>query len=183
MRRHRLQTFHRFLHGSIGAAIVLALCLLAGCGSANDNASSSAQTDSNTTADSSQTSPAATPSTVDKSNPYETAGINDPQSFEQMFTSVQQAIAANDQTAVASYGLYPIRVNYADGTSEQIADAEQFIAKYDKIISPAVVTAMKDQAIAELFVNWQGVMAGAGQIWFGPTTDTPQRYGIIAVNP
>lgn len=185
MRSHRLPTSRRFLHGSIGAAIVLALCLLAGCGSANDTESSSARTDSNTTKGSapSTSSPAATPAAVDKGNPYETAGVNDPKAFEQMFTSVQQAIAAGDQTLVASYGLYPIRVNYADGTTEQIADAKQFIAKYDKIITPSVVAAIKDQAIAKLFVNWQGVMAGAGQIWFGATTDTPQRYGIIAINP
>lgn len=100
-----------------------------------------------------------------------------------MFKSVQQAIAAGDQALVASYGLYPVRINYSDGTSEQIADAKQFVAKYDKIITPSVVQAMKDQAIADLFVNWQGVMAGAGQMWFGASADSPQRYGIIAVNP
>ncbi|GMK40364.1 hypothetical protein PCCS19_34200 [Paenibacillus sp. CCS19] len=185
MRIPRPRTSRRFLYGSVTAAILLALCLITGCGSADDSGSSSARSDSNTTTGSQQStaSPAATPAAVDKSNPYETAGINDPKAFEQMFTSVQQAIAAGDQTLVSSYGLYPVRVNYADGTSEQIADAKQFVANYDKIITPSVAQTMKDQAIAKLFVNWQGVMAGAGQIWFGATADSPQRYGIIAVNP
>ncbi|PWW08552.1 hypothetical protein DFQ01_101275 [Paenibacillus cellulosilyticus] len=164
---------------------MLALCLLAGCGSADDTGSPSKAADSNTTVGSqpSTAAPATTPTALDERNPYEVAGINDPQAFELMFTNVQQAIAAGDQTLVASYGNYPIRVNYADGTSEQVADAKQFVARYDKIITPSVVQAMKDQAIDNLFVNWQGVMAGAGQMWFGATDDSPQRYGIIAINP
>jgi hypothetical protein len=185
MRIHRLQAFRRFLDGSIRAAIVLALCLFAGCGSAGDTGGSSTAADSNITASSEQStaSPATTSAASDQRNPYKVAGIQDPKAFEQMFANVQQAIAAGDQTLVANYGLYPVRVNYADGASEQIADAKQFIAKYDKIITPSVIKAMKDQAVAKLFVNWQGVMAGAGQMWFGATGDSPQRYGIIAVNP
>lgn len=171
------------LYSSAAVVVIIALCLFTGCGSADDAGSSSARADSNTTAGSQQSTPAATPAALDERNPYEVAGINDPKAFEQMFTSVQQAIASGDQTLVASYGLYPIRVNYADGTSEQIADAKQFTANYDKIITPSVIQAMKDQVIGKLFVNWQGVMAGAGQIWFGANADSPQRYGIIAVNP
>ncbi|WP_127531278.1 hypothetical protein [Paenibacillus kobensis] len=172
--------------GSIAAALLLALMLavIAGCGSPDDSRTSSAASASaDTTAAADKETVTASLASEPLRNPYEAAGITDPTAFNQMFAKVQTAIAADDRKAVAALALYPIRVNYSEEKSEQVNNAEQFIAKYEQIITPPVKEALRQQKPGELFVNAKGVMAGAGQMWFGATASTPQRYGIIAVNP
>lgn len=163
--------------GSFAAALLLALLLtvIAGCGNADNNRASGTTADNATVTASLTSDP--------QRNRYEVAGITDPKAFDRMFAKVQTAITEDDRAAVAALALYPIRVNYPEKPPVQITDAEQFIAQYDRIITPSVRNAMRDQKVGELFVNAQGVMAGAGQMWFGASASTPQQYGIIAINP
>ncbi|EFM08423.1 hypothetical protein PaecuDRAFT_4776 [Paenibacillus curdlanolyticus YK9] len=182
---------------AIAAALLLALCLavIAGCGNRTASDETGAASKSNDTKQTSAASATAARegeqsaevsiASADEpiGNRYEAAGITDPAGFDAMFEQVQAAVAADDRAKVASLALYPIRVNYSAEQSVQIKDAAQFIAQYDSIITQSVKEALRTQDKKELFVNAQGIMAGAGQMWFGGTVETPQKYGIIAVNP
>lgn len=166
------------------AAISLAL---AGCSNSNNEGASANNTPSIPPVQSETASPAptdspaaATPDTQD--NPYEAAGINDPAAFNKMFEAVKAAAAADDKETLADYVLYPLRVNIEGGESVTIDNKEQFIKQYDSVFTSSVKAALAAQEAATLFVNYKGVMAGNGQIWFGATADDPQQVGIIAVN-
>jgi hypothetical protein len=111
-------------------------------------------------------------------NPYEVAGIENPKAFLEIYEKIREALAAGDKEALADLVLYPLNVG-----QKQIKDKADFLKNYDKIITASVIQAVQEQKTDELFVNYQGVMAGDGQMWFGATADTPQKYGIIAVNP
>ncbi|MBB6732985.1 hypothetical protein [Cohnella zeiphila] len=151
--------------------------------SSEASASPSASPESSPSASSSPESPAsASPSSdAESGNPYEVAGVNDPAAFEQMFSSLQKAVADSDKEEAAKYVLYPLRVN---GGKEPltIQDKDDFVAKFDLIFTDDVKKALADQKPREMFVNDKGVMAGGGQIWFGATADSEQKYGMIAVN-
>ncbi|GFN32845.1 hypothetical protein [Paenibacillus xylaniclasticus] len=166
--------------GCIAASLLLALMLTIIAGCSNADMDSADTTSSPPTANELATPPLAG---EPLGNPYEVAGITDPEAFDQMFAKVQAAIAEDDKAAVAASALYPIRVNYSVNQFDRIDNAEQFIANYDQIITPSVKEALRNQKLDGLFVNANGVMAGAGQMWFGVTATTPQQYGIIAVNP
>jgi len=132
-------------------------------------------------ASSAAASPSSSGASAQADNPYEVAGVEDPAAFEQMFSSLQKAVADNNQEEAAKYVLYPLRVN---GGKEAltIQDKDDFVAKYDQIFTEEVKKALADQKPREMFVNDKGVMAGDGQIWFGATADADQTYGMIAVN-
>lgn len=130
------------------------------------------------------TAPAITteepPAVSKEDNPFAAAGIDDPKAFIKMFEVAKTAVAVGDKEAVAELVLFPLRVNAE--TSREVTSKEAFIAQYDTIITDPVKAALAKQKVDELFVRDQGVMVGAGEIWFGASAEEPQVYGIIAVN-
>ena len=59
---------------------------------------------------------------------------------------------------------YPINVSI-NGRKTTIRNAKAFVANYDAIMTPDIVATVKNQKYEDLFVNYQGVMFGRGQIW------------------
>jgi hypothetical protein len=112
-------------------------------------------------------------------NPYEVAGIEDPEKFNEIFRKVQDLVAKDDKQELANYVLYPMLLN-KEGSSEKIADRKAFIANYDRIFTTNVKSALEHQKIEELFVNYQGVMVGGGEVWFGVADNGD--IGIKSVN-
>jgi hypothetical protein len=162
------------------AAFGIAMTLLAGCGqTGTSNRNAESNKDAATIAPSNQAE--ATNAMAEEDNPYAAAGINDPKAFEKMFEVAKTAIAADEKAAVAELILLPLQVN--GETPLQIKSKEEFIEKYDQIITKSVKDAMAAQKVDDLFVRDQGVMVGSGQLWFGASAEEPQVYGIIAVNP
>jgi hypothetical protein len=84
--------------------------------------------------------------------------------YEAVILSLQKAVAAPDSAAVASLVRYPISVSI-DGRKTMIQNAKAFIANYGAIMTPDIVATVKNQKYEDLFVNYQGVMFGRGQIW------------------
>lgn len=162
-------------HLRLLAAVLISMSLIAsaGCGSAsNNNAAASADTVKGTPiADKLQAG----------GNPFETAGIEDPQAFLDVFNAVKAAIASGDKAEVANHILYPLRVNGVSGKTK-IQTRGAFVKQYDAIITQEVKDAIANQTADNLFVNYQGVMVGNGDIWFGGSADKPQIIGIIAIN-
>ncbi|QHT62703.1 hypothetical protein GXP70_23800 [Paenibacillus lycopersici] len=172
----QLAPVHLCLRLLSAALIAIALMAASGCGKASDNKSASAAED--------RAVKAGTPIS-DKvnagENPFETAGITDPREFQKVFNAVKTAIAKGDKAEVANYILYPLRVNGASG-SELIPTRREFVDQYDAIMTKPVRDAVANQSFDRLFINYQGVMVGNGEVWFGGSIDKPQVIGMIAIN-
>ncbi|MFF2907915.1 hypothetical protein [Paenibacillus sp. NPDC057934] len=111
-------------------------------------------------------------------NPYEVAGIDNPVAFAHFFNKLQKDVAANNKAAVADSISYPLRVN-TKGKSMQIKTKKEFIAKYNDILTAKVKKKFLAQKEDKLFVNWQGVMVGDGELWIG---QVDKKISVIAVN-
>lgn len=114
-------------------------------------------------------------------NKYYVAGINDAAAFEAAFKEIQKYIAEDNKEKVAEYVHYPLNV-FGNDSKASIKDKAEFIAKYDKIITPEVKRAVAAQRVEELFVNYKGVMIGDGQVWIVPVTETTEQYKIFTIN-
>ncbi|AZN42898.1 hypothetical protein [Paenibacillus albus] len=162
----------------LSAAVLITasmLVLAAGCGHASTN-------DANTAAPLRSAEPTTVSDRINSgTNPFEVAGIRDPKDFIDVFNTVKDAIASGDQAEVASHILYPLKVNGKSGTQLYQTRAD-FVQHYDTIITEPVKKAIAKQAVDQLFVNYQGVMVGNGEMWFGGSADEKQVIGIIAIN-
>ncbi|MCM3293923.1 hypothetical protein M3661_27900 [Paenibacillus sp. MER 180] len=115
---------------------------------------------------------------ADEVNPYEVAGIYDPQEVNDFIVNLQSAVAANDKKAVAEMVSYPLRVNQA-GHSTQIASKTAFVKQYNSIITKKVRQKVLAQEVNKLFVNYNGVMIGDGEMWISKIDG---KIAIYAMN-
>ncbi len=129
------------------------------------------------TAQQSTTTTTATPA-KQADNPYEVAGISSAKDFHQFFFKFQQAVQHNKKATVASMVNYPLHVN-SNGKTHTIKNKATFIAKYDSIMTPEIKRTLAYAIEEDLFVNWQGVMVGSGELWFNQSND---KIGLDAVN-
>lgn len=113
-----------------------------------------------------------------KKNPYEVAGITDPAAFTAYFAKLQKAVKDNKPAEVAELISYPMNLN-KDNKTYKIYSKDEFIKKYDSIFTAHVREALLAQKVDKLFVNYQGVMVGDGDLWIGNTNN---KLGVIAVN-
>lgn len=116
-----------------------------------------------------------------KNNKYEVAGIHDGEKFEKTFFRIKDLVERDAQEELAEYIYYPLRVNIR-GERKTIKDKEDFIENYSHIITEKVKEALLKQKVENLFVNYQGVMVGNGEIWFGYREKAKEKYVIIAIN-
>ncbi|WP_421570310.1 hypothetical protein [Stenotrophomonas sp. PD6] len=108
--------------------------------------------------------------------------LGDADQYEAVFTALQRGVAAGDRAAVAGLMRYPVRVSIA-GKSQKVADAAAFERDYDKIVTPALVKLIAEQKFDSLFVNWQGVMLGQGEVWInGKCLDKDCAKAEVKVN-
>lgn len=123
----------------------------------------------------------ATTLSKDKNNPYYVAGFDDPVEFESFFKNLQKLIAEDDRDNVARYVSYPL--NYSNNGSEySVANKDEFIEKYDSIITEQVKAAFSNQSIEDIFVNSYGVSVGNGDVWISMIQGTEEVYSIYRVN-
>jgi hypothetical protein len=84
--------------------------------------------------------------------------------YREAFDAIQADIAADDAEAFAAWVSYPIKV-VADGEEMTIGTAEQFVEHFDNIVTEEIAAVITEQKWQDLFVNYQGVMLGDGQVW------------------
>jgi hypothetical protein len=108
--------------------------------------------------------------------------LGDADQYEGVFNDLQRGVAAGDRAAVAGLMRYPVRVSIG-GKSQKIADAAAFQRDYDKIVTPALAKLISEQKFDTLFVNWQGVMLGQGEVWInGKCLDKDCAKAEVKVN-
>ena len=95
--------------------------------------------------------------------------------------NVRTAYLSENWYAMAEMIRYPITIN---GT--ELADADAFLGyMIDKTISESDRNAMMEEDFLDMFVNYQGIMMGNGEIWLSdPTygTNAEPVLEIIAIN-
>ncbi len=114
-------------------------------------------------------------------NRYYVAGFDDAAQFEAVFTRLQGLVAVGNKESVADYILYPLNV-YSQGVPTTYTSREELLKSYDTVFTAIVKEALAKQKVNETFVNYKGVMAGSGEIWFTQSDDLKYRYGILAIN-
>jgi hypothetical protein len=92
------------------------------------------------------------------------SGFGDHAKYRAVILSFQKAVVAHDSAAVVELVSYPISVS-ANARKKIIPNAKAFIANYDAIMTPDIVSAVTKQKYEDLFVNSHGVMFGNGQVW------------------
>lgn len=135
-------------------ALVVALVLIAGC-----------RRESGTNDDGS-------------SNRYWVAGVDDRADVPKMLSTIQEMLASDERSALASMVAFPIKVRLG-GKQVEITSKKQFLGHYGEIVNAKVRRAVARQNADGLFANYQGVMIGDGEIWFGPREG---KLCIIAIN-
>lgn len=94
----------------------------------------------------------------------QTQGDNAHERFEPFIRSFQKAVAEGDKVAVADMVSYPISVDIG-GKKAIVRKPEEFVRDYERIMTPDIVDAVKQQKYADLMANSQGVMFHRGEIW------------------
>lgn len=106
--------------------------------------------------------------------------------YQAVIRQFQKAVADKDAATVASLVNYPFTATI-DGTQVKIADREGFVQQYDKIVTPAIASAITQQKYSELMVNYKGVMFGSGEAWInGICKDKAcQKFDVrvVAIQP
>jgi len=114
--------------------------------------------------------------------------LGDPAAFRSVFDQLKAGIAAGDRAAVAALVDYPLEVTI-DGQVRRIADATEFVASWDSVITPDIERVVAEQQFEKVFVNWQGVSIGDGQVWINGVceddacADPPIRVTAIQTGP
>ncbi len=115
------------------------------------------------------------------------AGIDSPDAVRAFLDRLKQLAASDDRQAIASLVRYPFHLYDAGKVTATYPDAAAFLKDYDQIVTKPVLQAIGQAHYADLFVNYQGVMLGNGQVWFdgyGKNRDTDGSPILIgAINP
>ncbi len=168
--------------GTAKYRIPFALVVLWACGADEESARREARANEDVT-------PAATEGQEAKAQrakpDFSVAGLTD-REVEGFLDSLKAAVANDDRQAVAVMVRYPIRVQL-DGSGTMVASADDFVRRYPDIMTDHVRGSVLAQEVAELFVNWQGVMVGQGEVWFSAVYDDPRdddayELKVIAIN-
>lgn len=162
---------------SFGLILICSISFLVGCGKGNKSDVDVSKDDVIVSDNTSSEKEGENPN---KDNRYYVGGIDNPVKFEEMFNEVKKFVSEDNKEKVSEYILYPLRVNH-DKSSTEIKTTDEFIKNYDNIFTEEVKKAFLNQDVKQTFVNYQGVMVGDGEIWFGSSQDS-SKYGIIAIN-
>ena len=113
----------------------------------------------------------------------EIAGLN-PVLVNKFLEDLKKNIAEGNKAEVSQRVAYPLRLHL--GSQQRlIRTPAEFIKSYDKIITAKVKAAILEQTFEGLFVNQNGLMIGAGELWFSALPDEDGKfslYRIIAIN-
>lgn len=79
---------------------------------------------------------------------------------------IQDSLRTDNKEKLASLVYYPITIRFEGDNDKEIQNAEEFVANYEKIVTPEWKDIILSQEPARLFTNWQGAMVSRGELWF-----------------
>ena len=117
------------------------------------------------------TPPLPTPTPVPAADRFDVAGLTEKEASD-FLAALQAAVAQDNRGQVADLVAFPLNVN-AGAAQVTLSSKQEFIDSYAQIIDPQVKAAILAQTTDGLFVNWQGVMIGRGEVWYGGVGNAP----------
>jgi hypothetical protein len=121
------------------------------------------------------------PTAAPAADRFAVAGLTEKEASD-FLAALQAAVAQDNRGQVADMVAFPLDVNVS-GARVTVPSKQEFIDSYTEIIDPQVKAAILAQTADGLFVNYQGVMIGRGEVWFGAVGSAPSyQVKIIAIN-
>ena len=111
---------------------------------------------------------------------YSVAGIDDEAKVTQFLAALKDAVAKGQRERVVALVALPLRVNTGKHHT-YLRTQKALLSAYDRVFDAEVRKALAAQRPGELFANYQGVMVGDGQIWFGLPAGTSELR-VLTVN-
>lgn len=97
---------------------------------------------------------------------YRNAGAEDDRKIETAAQAFSHAVRDGDKKVVASLIEYPFEF-YPDKKKKiKIKTSEQFISRYDDIVTPRVKEEILAAVPHNMFNKYSGIMMGSGVVWF-----------------
>jgi hypothetical protein len=110
---------------------------------------------------------------------YSIAGIDDSSKVDEFLKNLQALVSMDKKEAIAKLIQFPINIKIS-GKKISLNSTTAFLKNYGQAFNSTVKDAILKQKSSDLFVNWQGVMIGNGQIWFRPQPNGQLK--IVAIN-
>jgi hypothetical protein len=107
-----------------------------------------------------------------KLSSWSDAGIKDPIALKKMIKKLQYWAANDMKDSIATVISYPLM-------HPSIANAQEFVEKYDIYFNAKVKTALANQKLNQLYRSYQGVMLTGGELWF---KQKENRFVISFIN-
>lgn len=105
------------------------------------------------------------------------------QDVEDFVSKIQSYIANDNKEKLAEEIKYPINVKI-NGKVTKIQDKDELIKNYDKIFYEEYKQKISKTSTKYLFVNYQGIMVGVGELWINDviSTGSDSKLMVIAIN-
>ena len=105
------------------------------------------------------------------------------QDVEDYVSKIQSYIANDNKEKLAEEIKYPINVKI-NGKVTKIQDKDELIKNYDKIFYVEYKQKISKTSTKYLFVNYQGIMVGVGELWINDviSTGSDSKLMVIAIN-
>jgi hypothetical protein len=113
-------------------------------------------------------------------NRYYVANFDDDKSVELFASKFKEAVIEEERGKVASMIKYPIEATFKDKTVI-INNVGEFLKLYDKILDKDLVVKISEFDTHNMWVNYQGVMLGDGDVWFGTSCTDCKDIKVIAL--
>lgn len=90
--------------------------------------------------------------------------LGDHRAYKALLQDLKGALIAGNRQHLADLMSYPLDASI-DENPVTVSGAAMFLAFYDKIMTPEIVSAIENTAYADVIVSYQGVTLGDGQVW------------------
>jgi len=113
----------------------------------------------------------------------EPLGGTDKQEFLRFDRELRDALAKRDAVAASFLVQFPLRLNYADGSSLSLNNAAALQKRFAEVFNERVVAAIRAQKPDEIHCMDQGILYGHGELWADYAGEgAAQRYRVVVVN-
>lgn len=90
--------------------------------------------------------------------------LGDHARYRKIYEGFKAAVAAHDAKIAAEFVRYPMTVTI-NGKKLVLKSSRDLIAEYDQFMTPGITSALLKSRYGDLFVSYQGIMVGDGQVW------------------
>ncbi len=104
---------------------------------------------------------------------------------EKFMKYVKTSILNGDKEWIANHINYPLKTTVFKDKAISIKNKKQLIDNFDQIFHQEFKVKIKSLCVCNMFINYQGVMLGDGQIWINNRTNSTHDkfdYIITAIN-